>query len=438
MTIKLFSYILFLPILLLVCGLPSQTQAKQTDTLSVTRVEAERIFLERNLALLAEKLNLDQADALILQAKAWPNPSLEISEVNFWATPHQVAYGDGNPPLFRNGFGENRQLSAQLDQLVQTARKRKKNISLQVANRQLAEVAYSEVLLSLKAEFRTLLSELQFQQNNVRILQQQMQVLNQLIRAQEVQLRSGNISKADFYRVRALDLSLRAELKEALQERNEVQQSLKSLLLLPAETTIYLEDSPNISRSSYLLTQPLDSLLARAEKYNPDVRVAQSDLRVREAEHTLERAMRVPDLTFNANYDRGGNILLNFIGFGVSMDLPFFDRNKGNIQAAQIGVQQGRYLHTLRVQEARNEVVRAYSDYVELADLYESIDETYINELDDVLAGVSRNFQRKNISLLEFLDFFDAFKDNKLLYFDTIRSLESKKEELNLLIGSDI
>ncbi|WP_276496486.1 TolC family protein [Pontibacter litorisediminis] len=438
MTLKLFFCPAWLLLLLLLPAYQAQAQEQQPDTLALTRVEAEAIFLEKNLALIAEQLNIDQAEALILQAKAWPNPELEISEVNFWATPHQLANGEGAPPLFGDRFGKNRQFSVQLEQLVQTARKRKKNISLQVANRELAQTAYSEMLLSLKAEFRTQLSELLYHQQNVRLLRRQQNVLSQLIRAQEAQLRNGNISKADFYRIKALDLSMRAELKEALEESNEAQKDLKSLMMLPSNVTLFLTDAGPLPGQSLLLNQPLDRLLALAEAQNPTVRVAASDLRVSEAEHTLERAMRVPDLKFNTNYDRGGNILLNFIGFGVSMDLPFFDRNRGNIQAAQARVQQSKHLHALRVSEAQNEVVKTYQDYQQLADLYQSIDENYINELDDVLAGVSRNFQRKNISLLEFLDFFDAFKENKLLYFDTIRSLESKKEELNLLTGTDL
>ncbi|MBF8964970.1 TolC family protein [Pontibacter sp. FD36] len=438
MTIKFLKHVIWL---LLLCSFgvtQAQMKEQQPDTLSLSRVEAEALFLEKNLALIAERLNIDQAEALILQAKAWPNPELEISEVNFWATPHQVANGDGNPPLFRNGFGENRQISVQLEQLVFTARKRKKNISLQVANRELAQTAYTEMLLSLKAEFRTQLSELLYHQNNVRLLRQQQNVLSQLIRAQEAQLRNGNISKADFYRIRALDLSLRAELNEALQESNEAQKDLKSLMMLPAHTALYLTDAGLLPSKTLLLNQPLDSLLTLAEHQNPTVRVAALDLRVSEAEHTLERAMRVPDLRFNTNYDRGGNILLNFIGFGVAMDLRVFDRNRGNIKAAQARVQQSRHLHSLRVNEAQNEVVKAFKDYQQLAAFYQSIDGNFINELDEVLAGVSRNFQRKNISLLEFLDFFEAFKENKLLYFDTIRSLESKKEELNLLTGTDL
>ncbi|QCR21109.1 TolC family protein [Pontibacter sp. SGAir0037] len=436
MTIKFLKHVIWLLLLCSFAAFPAQAQTP--DTLSLTRVEAEALFLEKNLALIAERLNIDQTEALILQAKAWPNPELEISEVNLWATPYQVANGDGAPPLFGDRFGRNRQFSVQLDQLVQTARKRKKNISLQVANRELAQTAYTEMLLSLKAEFRTQLSGLLYHQNNVRLLRQQQNVLSQLIRAQEAQLRNGNISKADFYRIRALGLSLRAELNEALQESNEAQKDLKSLMLLPADVTLFLSDKGALPRRSLLLNQSLDSLLTMAERQNPAVLVAASDLRVSEAEHTLERAMRVPDLTFNTSYDRGGNILLNFIGFGVTMDLPFFDRNKGNIKAAQVRVQQSRHLQSLRVNEAQKEVVRAYKDYLQLSGLYQSIDETYINELDEVLAGVSRNFQRKNISLLEFLDFFDAFKENKLLYFDTIRSLESKKEELNLLTGTDL
>src|SRR5690606_19737434 len=117
-----------------------------------------------------------------------------------------------------------------------------------------------------------------------------------------------------------------AELNEALQESNEAQKDLKSLMMMPSHLTLFLTDRDPLPSQYLLLNQPLDSLLVLAERQNPTVRVAALDLQVSEAEHTLERAMRVPDLRFNTNSDRGGHILLNFIGFGVAMDLPVFDR----------------------------------------------------------------------------------------------------------------
>lgn len=68
-----------------------QASAQSTiikDTLTISRAEAETIFLKNNLRLLSEKLNIDQAEAQVIQAKLWPNPTFEVSEINLWSNAH--------------------------------------------------------------------------------------------------------------------------------------------------------------------------------------------------------------------------------------------------------------------------------------------------------------------------------------------------------------
>ncbi|WHT38401.1 TolC family protein [Myroides sp. mNGS23_01] len=52
----------------------------------MSKQEIETLFLEQNLDLLAKKLEISQAEAQLIQARLWPNPTFEISEVNVWRT----------------------------------------------------------------------------------------------------------------------------------------------------------------------------------------------------------------------------------------------------------------------------------------------------------------------------------------------------------------
>ena len=52
---------------------------KPQDTLPLRLNDAERIFLDSNYQLLAQKYNIDAQKALIIQARLWPNPNLSIS-----------------------------------------------------------------------------------------------------------------------------------------------------------------------------------------------------------------------------------------------------------------------------------------------------------------------------------------------------------------------
>jgi len=68
--------------MLLICRCVSA----QTDTIYLSTAQAEDLFIKQNLELIAEKLEIDVAEAAIVQAKLWPNPTLSIEDVNLWNT----------------------------------------------------------------------------------------------------------------------------------------------------------------------------------------------------------------------------------------------------------------------------------------------------------------------------------------------------------------
>jgi cobalt-zinc-cadmium efflux system outer membrane protein len=97
------------------------------DTLVINQKEAEGLFLNNNLDLIIQKLNINQAEAQVIQAKLWPNPEFSVDEVNLWATKNQLSPGERLPPIIGN-FGKNQQFSAALEQRIETAGKRKKGL----------------------------------------------------------------------------------------------------------------------------------------------------------------------------------------------------------------------------------------------------------------------------------------------------------------------
>lgn|SRR5690554_361553 len=100
----------------------------QDTTLTLNRTELETLFLKNNLSLLAENLSISKAEAKVIQAKVWPNPTLSIEDVNLWR-PKSIGNEELIPPLVGN-FGRNQQFSIGFEQLIITAGKRKKLIEL--------------------------------------------------------------------------------------------------------------------------------------------------------------------------------------------------------------------------------------------------------------------------------------------------------------------
>lgn len=127
------------------------------ETLYLSYEEAETIFLQNNLSLISEQLNIESQKAELIQAKVWPNPELSVSEINLWKNPNM----NSSPPFF-GSFGENQQIALELNQPIPTAGKRRKLIALEKTKLEISEQYFEELLRELKLELRTKLLELNY------------------------------------------------------------------------------------------------------------------------------------------------------------------------------------------------------------------------------------------------------------------------------------
>jgi len=429
-----FSYIGSLIFLSLFLG----TLLHGQESITISRKEAEAIFLDQNLDLIAERLEIPKAQAAVLQAKLWPNPTFSIDEMNFWALPGQIEpLGEELPPLFGN-FGKHFQFSFGIEQLIQTAGKRKKLMAVEQISADKAHGYLEDLLRNLKVEFRHLLTELQFLQFQEQVYLDQIDVVRQLTSSFDRQVDLGHISRGELVRLRALELQFSKYGQEIRKEINEKQKELKILMRLPSESDLVITDEDFVIDTDQVHALQLPDLLKTVQSSRPDLKLASLEEKYHENVLNYEKAQRIPDINLKAGYDRGGNILYNFIGFGVDIELPLFNKNQGNIEAARIGIVQSRYKYDQKIHLIENELVLAFRNLLEALEFYESIDTDYETALDDILEGYIRNFQSRNISLLEFIDYLEAYIENKEIILKAGMDLHFKAEELNYSMGTDV
>ena len=123
-------------------GITAHGQAPIRDTLKLTLPQAEKIFVDSNLQLLAQRYNIDVQRALILQAKLWPNPNLSVSQGPI------IPLYDPNSQYPHSNFFYHSESSAGISQLILLAGKRNKQIRLAEANTTLAEEQFFDLLRS--------------------------------------------------------------------------------------------------------------------------------------------------------------------------------------------------------------------------------------------------------------------------------------------------
>ena len=416
----------------LVFGLQLQAQ----ETLKISREEAETMFLQNNLQLISEKLNIESQKAEVIQAKLWPNPQFSISEINLWATNRQTGGQEVSPPLWNN-FGKNQQFSFELQQLVQTAGKRKKLIALEQVDVSKAEQYFEDLLRGLKLELRNQLTNLQHTQQSIKVHQNLIDHISILTNAYKNQLEKGNISKAEYIRLKAQELEINKEILELTRESNEIQKELKLLLRTSPKAVIEITDDGFVKDTKPYEAIFIEQIVLDAKENRPDYKLALLQEEYSNKLLSYEKAQRIPDITFGVNYDRNGNTMLDFVGFGVSFDLPVFNRNKGNIKKAQISIESSKIQKEQTVLTIENEIFLSYKSLQQAIDFVKNIEPDYENDLDLLLDNYTKNFTAKNVSMLEYFDFMDAYLENKKIILDAQKDVNQKAEELNYSLGKD-
>ena len=409
------------------------------DTLVLSREECEAIFLEKSLSLIAEKLEISQAEAMVTQAKLWPNPTLEIDEVNLWASKKQLdVFGDELQGFNGNDFGKNQQLAFSIEQVIITAGKRKKLVALESVSVDKSNEYFEDLLRNLKIEFRNLLTQLQYLQFGEAVYDNQISSLQQLTQSYQRQVEQNHVAKGEYIRLKALELEIAKDLNDLKKEKNEVVKELKLLMRLPSATNLEIAPEGFLKNTNAFENLNLNDLLARSKESRPDFKLANLEKTYYDKLYAYEKSQRTPDLAIKGGYDRGGNFMYNFFGFGITMDIPFFDRNQGNIKSALIGIEQSQIHLEHKELSLENETVLAYQNLRNAIDFLGQIEVGYEDTLDQLLTSYTKNFTERNISLLEYLDFLEAYLENKIIILEAGKEVNEKTEELNYAIGTDV
>jgi cobalt-zinc-cadmium efflux system outer membrane protein len=401
-------------------------QIKQ-DTLKITMAEAEQRFVQKNLLLLAEKFNIEISHANAIQAGLWNNPSIYIE---------QNIYNPVNNRFLDYTYsGEN---IVQVQQLFLLAGKRNKRGQLEHINTEISEYLFYELIRTLRFELRTSFFDLYYLQHISRIYDREIASINKTISAFTLMLSHGNISQKEVVRLKALLFSLEGERLNTIQEIGEKQISL-SILLNDSIHSYIVPFVNNFSIDSLSLSGlNLAMLNAAALANRNDLKLYEADLRYDEKNLAYQRALAIPDLQLGGIYDRQGNFVRNYTGVSIQMNLPAFNRNQGNIQASKYQVRQSKIQLEEYKRRVEAEISGAYIKSIQINNLYSSLDKTFISDYDKLVENVLLNFERRNISLLEFIDFYESYKESYIQMNELERQRLTSFELLNYYSGKNL
>lgn len=395
---RAFLFLLFL----LLAGKMCAQQVAGTLTLK----EAEQRFLERNLSLIAERYNIDMAQAQVLQAKLFENPVISLE---------QNVYNRLNGKYF--DFGKEGEAVVEIEQVIHLAGQRNKQVRLEKINKEIAEYQFEEVMRTLRQELNEKFVEVYFLSKSIAIYEKEVNSLQVLLGGMKIQQEKGNISLMEISRLESMLFSLRKEKNERENDLLTTRGELNLLLNLPEDTQVQLSLDEEVLQQLDLSQLSFADLKAIINE-RPDQKIARSTVNASRANLKLQKSMAFPEFSVKGNYDRVGNFINDYFAIGVSLSVPIFNRNQGNIKAARFSIQQAGVQQEYAANRADMELFTAYTSLEKATQLYQSTNMDLERNFEKLITGVNENFTRKNISLLEFIDYYDSYKETCIQLYE--------------------
>ena len=415
---RAFLFLLFL----LLAGKMCAQQVAGTLTLK----EAEQRFLERNLSLIAERYNIDMAQAQVLQAKLFENPVISLE---------QNVYNRLNGKYF--DFGKEGEAVVEIEQVIHLAGQRNKQVRLEKINKEIAEYQFEEVMRTLRQELNEKFVEVYFLSKSIAIYEKEVNSLQVLLGGMKIQQEKGNISLMEISRLESMLFSLRKEKNERENDLLTTRGELNLLLNLPEDTQVQLSLDEEVLQQLDLSQLSFADLKAIINE-RPDQKIARSTVNASRANLKLQKSMAFPEFSVKGNYDRVGNFINDYFAIGVSLSVPIFNRNQGNIKAARFSIQQAGVQQEYAANRADMELFTAYTSLEKATQLYQSSNMDLERNFEKLITGVNENFTRKNISLLEFIDYYDSYKETCIQLYEIKKNVFLAMENLNTVVGQNV
>ena len=415
---RAFLFLLFL----LLAGKMCAQQVAGTLTLK----EAEQRFLERNLSLIAERYNIDMAQAQVLQAKLFENPVISLE---------QNVYNRLNGKYF--DFGKEGEAVVEIEQVIHLAGQRNKQVRLEKINKEIAEYQFEEVMRTLRQELNEKFVEVYFLSKSIAIYEKEVNSLQVLLGGMKIQQEKGNISLMEISRLESMLFSLRKEKNERENDLLTTRGELNLLLNLPEDTQVQLSLDEEVLQQLDLSQLSFADLKAIINE-RPDQKIARSTVNASRANLKLQKSMAFPEFSVKRNYDRVGNFINDYFAIGVSLSVPIFNRNQGNIKAARFSIQQAGVQQEYAANRADMELFTAYTSLEKATQLYQSTNMDLERNFEKLITGVNENFTRKNISLLEFIDYYDSYKETCIQLYEIKKNVFLAMENLNTVVGQNV
>ena len=449
-------------IALIVCSTPLRAaEPVLTESAAVERA------LRENPRLSALGESIAAHEAATLQAHKRPNPELsfEVEEIRFSDGPEldMVATDAGGAALGRSteevdnaGFAGS-EITLSVSQRIELGRKRAKRIALADSATRVAlwdyEAARADVIASSRRAFVEVLSG----QERTALRGQLAAVAKAAAETVRQRVEGGKVSPLQGDRADIAYAQARIAVTAA---ERDLAASRASLAF---QWGMFNPDFDSVHGDlNARSTLPSVATLEAALEQNPDIARWTAEIARRDEAIRLERARGIPDLTVTAgwrntgladsastSFGAGGGISgferssfdderENSLVLGLSIPLPFFDRNQGRIREAEHRALQASYERSANRNFLAEGVVRIHERLQALADELRVLQEQVVPTATRTYEATKDGFEQGKFEYLSVLDAQRTLFEVRNQHLEALSAYRLGVVELERLLGAGL
>ncbi|HTB16453.1 MAG TPA: TolC family protein [Bryobacteraceae bacterium] len=392
-------------------------------TVRITLDQAIEIAIHKNHNLLAARTSVEQNLAQEITANLRPNPTVFADWEYLPLYNPGVSIGDYLHDSTEADLG--------ISYLFERGKKRQHRLQ---AARDATSVTRSQVVdneRTLTFQVAQLFINVLLAESTLDLARQDLKSFQETVNVSEAQYKVGGISQNDYLKIKIQLLQFQQDVDQADLARAQALSDLRQQVgyeSVPADYDVAgaFDYQP--------LTVKLEDLQAKALLNRPDLRAAVQGVTAAKSQYELAKANGKQDVTGSSNYSHVNSI--SALTFSVSVPLPIFNRNQGEIARTHVVITQAREQQAAARGQALTDVKDAYEALVQSDRVTQYFRVTYLD-----IAQKSRDiseyaYRRGATPLLDFLDAERSYRAIQLAYRQALAAYLTALEQLREAVGT--
>lgn len=373
-----------------------------------------------NPVLKTEQFNIGVAQTDVTTAKLFINPTFNFNYMNVAAK----SYAEPNSNLYS---AINNQYAFQFGKSFQVAGQRR--YSIETANKNVAflEKNYTETERNLFSEVAAKWLKVWTAQKQLDILITAKNNIDSLVISEQIRYKNQVITQTDLLRTELLSKQYTIQYKTAFQELINQQKELQFLLGVKDSISIDTEDNFLFS-----IPQDIDSLLTQSLQNRSDILTAKLFIDVSNSNIKLQKSLAFPQPELGFFYNPQNAV--PYWGIYAAIDLPFFNRNQGEIKKSHLLKQQAeQHLFTIQNQ-LQTEITNAYASY-QLQQQNVQNFQTILEQSQTILDNVKYAYLKGGTTIIDFLEAQRSWLETQQQYYEALQQYRQSYIQLLYATG---